>query len=103
MRKFIIILTVALVSLQYVQGQDFSPLSRRKNLPAGEKYSNTALSPAARVKDMLSHMTFDEKLEMTSGTDVMFFPGIPRLGLCPVRMSDASQGVHLKPHYIYMT
>lgn len=102
MKKSVFILLFLLVSFQYVQGQDFNPLSKRKHLPAGEKYSNPSLSPAERAKDLLMHMTFQEKLEMTGGQNKMFFPGIPRLGLRPVRMSDASQGVHLKPNYEYM-
>ncbi len=102
MKRFMLILLPALISFSSLPGQDFSPLSQRKSLPSGAKYADRSLSPAERAKDLIAHMTFQEKLEMTGGWKGMFIPGIQRLGLRPVRMSDASQGVHLKHGYSYM-
>ncbi len=74
---------------------DFSPLSERKDVPKEAIYTNTDLSPAQRAGDLIAHLTFDEKLELTGGWKGFYFPGIARLGLRPVRMSDASQGIRL--------
>ena len=60
------------------------------------KYTNLILSPAERAKDVIKHMTFEEKVQLTGGWKGFYFTGIPRLGLRPVVMSDASQGVHLR-------
>ena len=48
-----------------------------------------------KAKEIINKMTFDEKVMMTGGHDGMFIPGIERLGLRPVRLTDASQGVRL--------
>ena len=74
---------------------DFSPLSERKDVPKEVMYTNTDLAPAQRAGDLIAHLTFDEKLELTGGWKGFYFPGIARLGLWPVRMSDASQGIRL--------
>ncbi len=85
-----------------LRAQRFVPLSQRKNLPVGAKYTDSTLPARVRAGDVLSRLTFEEKLRLTGGWNRMFLPGISRLGLRPVRMSDATQGVHLKPGYVYM-
>lgn len=102
MKKTSILFIVLLFLANMGCAQDMTPLSRREHLPAGAKYANPNLPAAVRAKDVLHHLTFDEKLMLTGGWKGMFFPGVERLGLRPVRMSDATQGVHLKPNYVYM-
>lgn len=68
---------------------------QQNNLPLDVKYSNPKVLPTERVKDVIKHMTFEEKLQLTGGKKGKYFPGLPRLGLRSVLMSDASQGVHL--------
>lgn len=100
--KQTLVLLAALLLGFAAPAQNLSPLSQRKNIPAEAKYVQTGLPPSVRARDVLSRLTFDEKLMLTGGWKGMFLPGVPRLGLRPVRMSDATQGVHLKPNYIYM-
>ena len=45
-----------------------------------------------RVADLMSRLTDDEKISLLSGTDFTTKP-IPRLGVPPVAMADAGQGV----------
>ena len=67
-----------------------------QNKPRSEaKYLNKKFSPAERARDVIKHMTFEEKLQLTGGEKGKYFPGISRLRLRSVLMSDASQGVHL--------
>ncbi len=72
-----------------------TPWVNQNNLPTDVKYTNLKLSPSERAKDVIKHMTFEEKLRLTGGVKGKYFPGIPGLGLRSVLMSDASQGVHL--------
>ncbi|HYW95177.1 MAG TPA: glycoside hydrolase family 3 N-terminal domain-containing protein, partial [Bacteroidales bacterium] len=83
------------ISAQGVGGADFSPLQKRSPLPEHALYNNPDLSPESRALDLINYLTFREKLEMTGGWERFYFPGFPRLGLRPVRMSDASQGIRL--------
>lgn len=105
MKKVIITVTLLLFTVtsfaqQAIQyklcGQDFSPIYIHSNLPKNAVYTDTAASPAARAKDVLSRLSFDEKLMLTGGWNSMYFPGVGRLGLRPIHFSDASQGIHLK-------
>ncbi len=73
-----------------------TPWVNQNNLPTDVKYTNLKLSPSERAKDVIKHMTFEEKVQLTGGWKGFYFTGIPRLGLRPVVMSDASQGVHLR-------
>jgi len=60
-------------------------LFKRKDLPIN-----------VRVEDLLSRMTFTEKVRLTSGIHRFGVPGIERFGFNPVWMSNASQGVKLQ-------
>ncbi|MXV13783.1 beta-glucosidase [Hufsiella ginkgonis] len=75
---------------------DFSPISLRKNLPAGAVYTDPKASAEARATDVVRRLTLEEKIMLTGGWKQMHFPGLPRLGLAPIYFSDASQGVHVK-------
>ncbi len=74
LKRVILVLIPALIFLPSVSGQDFSPLSQRKSLPSGAKYADRSLSPAERAKDLIAHMTFQEKLEMTGNNLVNGIP-----------------------------
>jgi beta-glucosidase len=76
--------------------QDFRAINMRENLPANAVYTNKNATAEARAKDVISRLTFDEKLMLTGGWKQMHFPAVERLGLPPVYFSDASQGIHVK-------
>ncbi len=76
--------------------QDFRAINMRDNLPKGPVYINKNASADARAKDVISRLTFDEKLMLTGGWNLMHFQAVERLGLPPVYFVDASQGIHIK-------
>jgi beta-glucosidase len=90
-------------SIQYqLCNQDFRPLNLRQRLPANAVYTNTKASAEARAKDVISRLTFEEKLVLTGGWKRMHFPAVERLGLRPVAFSDASQGIRIQKDCIPM-
>lgn len=66
-------------------------------------YTDPSRSPEERTLDLISRMTFDEKILLTGGwTEIKVkgsfnMPGIERLGIRPVTMADASQGIRKIP------
>ena len=72
---------------------DTRSLSQHPNLPAGAIYTDPKATPEARANDVVSRLTFDEKLELTGGTGSRCYPGIERLGLRTVHLQNASQGI----------
>ncbi|MGV3540172.1 MAG: beta-glucosidase [Rufibacter sp.] len=100
MKAFVFTLTLVLsispLFAQRVQEKELQPLSSFKNFPSGAVYQNKGLSPEARAKDVLKHLTFEEKLSLTGGYKSFCFPGVARLGLRPAIMADASQGIRLQ-------
>ncbi len=77
-------------------GQDFRAINMRSNLPKNAVYTNKNAAAEARAKDVISRLSFEEKLVLTGGWKQMHFPAVERLGLPPVYFSDASQGIHIK-------
>jgi beta-glucosidase len=75
-------------------------LSMAGSLPAW------AAAPAdfsPRVQELLRQMTLDEKLSLTAGSrdpayagEAGYLPGVPRLGIPPLRMSDGPGGVYVR-------
>lgn len=59
-------------------------------------YTDTAASPAERALDLIRRLTFEEKLDLTGGWNRFLVSGVERLGIRPVSMADASQGVRLQ-------
>lgn len=59
---------------------------------AGPTYQDPKASLEARVNDLFSRMTPDEKMDILTGTDFTTRP-IPRLGVPAMGMADAGQGV----------
>lgn len=81
-------------------GLDFRALNLRDSLPKNAVYTSKNASAEARAKDVVSRLTFDEKLMLTGGWKMMHFPAVERLGLPPVYFSDASQGIHIKDYCV---
>jgi beta-glucosidase len=97
----LLILSTVLI-LTEVSAQDVpnNPISAFKNFPKGSVYQNTALSPEVRAKDVIKYMNYDEMLALVGGWNNFFFPGIERLGLRPVHMADASQGIRMNIGFV---
>ncbi len=78
---------------------NYKPISQATEIPQGAIYGDITKSPEQRAKDLLSRMTFEEKVALTGGwTDIKVpgsfnMAGVPRLGIRPVTMADASQGI----------
>ena len=49
-----------------------------------------------RATELLEQMTLDEKMRMVRGHKWFFTQPIPRLGIPPLYMTDATQGVHIR-------
>lgn len=75
---------------------DFRPIGAHGDIPAGAVYADPKASAETRAADLVKRLSFDEKLALTGGVLQMYFPGVPRLGVPPVRFADATQGVHEK-------
>ncbi len=79
----------------YAQEIYTGALSGFQKFPEGSIYQNKELSASERARDVIQYLTFEESLRLVGGYNSFFFPGVSRLGLRPVLMSDASQGVRL--------
>jgi len=100
LQNIFICIAVAIFNIQAL-GQRLSreetySLQESKATPRDALYVNQKLSASVRAKDVLKRLTFEEKLSLTGGYKSFCFPGIPRLGLRPATMADASQGIRLK-------
>ncbi|MEP4534987.1 MAG: glycoside hydrolase family 3 N-terminal domain-containing protein [Cyclobacteriaceae bacterium] len=83
------------VGFSYAQEWN-QPLAAFKDFPEGAIYQNKGLDPEVRTKNAVDQLTFQEVLSMVGGWNKFFVPGLPRLGLRPVFMANASQGVNLR-------
>jgi beta-glucosidase len=97
-------------SLCFVIASPFaSPAAAQSNGQA-HPWMNTSLAPDERASMVVKEMTVDEKINMLHGTGMMglspmsplairsnggagYVPGIPRLGIPAIQMSDAAYGV----------
>ena len=61
--------------------------------PADAPYKDSKLSADARVKDLLSRMTLEEKATLLSGSGWMESAPIDRLGIPAIKMADGPMGV----------
>jgi len=71
------------------------PLSKHPNTVEGAIYADATKGAAERTLDLLRRMTFEEKVEMTGGWNKFLTHAVERLGIRPVSMADAGQGVRL--------
>ena len=84
--------------------------SRPGDKPASHPWTNTELSPDERAAMVVKEMTLDEKITLLHGTGMVglspmsplvvhsnggagYVPGIPRLGIPAIQMSDAAYGI----------
>ncbi|PAM91707.1 glycosyl hydrolase [Flavobacterium sp. IR1] len=81
MKKIFLILTVALL---------YAANGYAQKLP----YLNEKLTIEERVKDVLSRMTLEEKVALCHAQSKFSIPGVPRLGIRELWMSDGPHGVH---------
>ncbi len=72
---------------------EFIPLSVSGFTMKASIYADKNASPEDRTMDLISKMNFEEKLAMTGGYNGFNITGVSRLGIRPVTMADASQGI----------
>ena len=72
------------------------PISESVNTIKNAVYADKTKSAAERTLDLIRRMTFEEKLALTGGWNRFLVSGVARLGIRPVSMADASQGVRLQ-------
>ena len=73
----------------------FGPIHVSANGIKSAVYADTKAAPSERARDLIQRLTFEEKLAFTGGWKGFNIAGIARLGIRPVTMADASQGVRL--------
>lgn len=71
-------------------------LAEYGNFEEGAKYPDVKLPADERVADVVKRMTLNELIDLNGGWNTFYFPGIERLGLRPIYMADASQGIRLR-------
>ncbi|MCK9508657.1 MAG: glycoside hydrolase family 3 C-terminal domain-containing protein [Pigmentiphaga sp.] len=74
----------------------YKPISASENVIQNAVYADSTKSAALRAHDLISRLTLDEKLQFTGGYNRFQIAPVERLGIRPVFMADASQGVRLK-------
>ena len=89
-----------------------SNLALSQKSETSHPWMNTSLSPDERASAVVKEMTIDEKIQMLHGTGMVglspmsplaihsnggagYVPGIPRLGIPALQMSDAAYGVRV--------
>ena len=72
------------------------PLSEADSVVRGAVYADPSFPASERAADLIRRMNFEEKLRLTGGWNRFMIAGIPRLGVRPVSMADASQGIRLQ-------
>jgi len=110
MTKRSIILAIVIIFLansSFAQGLEkdsdilslYRPINESITVSNGIVYTDKTKAPEERARDLLSRMTIEEKLLLTGGWSGIKIqgsfniPGIARLGIRPVTMADASQGI----------
>lgn len=78
---------------RYLTG--YTTLSSDTNTIRDAVYANPANSPEDRAMDLISRLSFEEKLALTSSKKHFNLSGVPRLGIRQVTLADASQGLRM--------
>lgn len=71
------------------------PISKNINALMGSIYADPSANPSERALDLIRRLSFDEKLAMCGGFNGFMLSPIERLGIRPISMADASQGIRL--------
>lgn len=64
--------------------------------PPEKPYADKTRPARERAVALLHEMTLDEKIQMLGGFSGPHLPPVERLGMRPLRMADASQGLHIR-------
>ncbi len=72
------------------------PISENENAVKNATYADNTQCAAERTLDLIRRLTFEEKLALSGGWNRFLTSGVERLGIRPVSMADASQGVRLQ-------
>jgi beta-glucosidase len=83
----------------FMGGVDIStlkPISESENALKNAVYADKTKCASERALDLIRRLTFEEKLALSGGWNRFLTSGVERLGIRPVSMADASQGVRLQ-------
>lgn len=83
-------------NMVYVDISTLKPIATSANVIRGAVYADVSKSAAERALDLIRRLSFEEKLSLTGGWNRFMVPGVERLGIRPISMADASQGVRLQ-------
>lgn len=75
----------------------YQALSAYKNVPEGAIYNDVNKTPEDRAQDVVNRLTFEELISLFGGYEKFNMAGVPRLGLRPLKMADAGQGIRSVP------
>ena len=73
------------------------PLTEFKNVPSGAIYNDPSKSAEERTADVVKRLTFEELTSLFGGDNGFHIAPISRLGLRPIKMTDAGQGLRFIP------
>ena len=94
MCRAILPVSVSRIALWILAAALLSPAHwAQKAPPADAPYKNAAFSTEARVADLLSRMTLEEKATMLAGSGWMESAPVERLGIPAIKMADGPMGV----------
>jgi beta-glucosidase len=89
-KKSIRIIQAELIALLFISLLSINELKAQLNIPF---YLDESKSVQLRVEDALSRMTLEEKVSITHAQSKFSSPGVPRLGIPELWMSDGPNGI----------
>ena len=75
---------------------ELKPISEMASMVPGAIYADPQAPASERAHDLIRRMSFEEKLDLTGGWNKFLVHGVDRLGIRPVSMADASQGIRVQ-------